>query len=90
MDITFAKNQEDEKQNIYEVSFFNRYTSYILPIILLVSDYVSVLLAEETALFWRPYFSFAYNGSFNVPDYYQYIFVPAILNLERRIRENEK
>ena len=81
MDITFAKNQEDEKQNIYEVSFFNRYTSYILPIILLVSDYVSVLLAEKTALFLRPIIYFSSNESFNIPAYYQYLFVPAIFLL---------
>lgn len=67
--------------NIEAVSFLNRYTSYILPIVLLVSDYVSILLAEKTALFLRPFFSFAYNSDFNVPDSYQYIFVPAIFLL---------
>lgn len=30
-----------------KVSFLNRYTSYILPILLLASDYVSVLLSEK-------------------------------------------
>lgn len=61
-----------------KLTFLERYTSFFLPIILLVSDYVSVLLAEKTALFLRPFFSFAYNSNFNVPDSYQYIFVPAV------------
>ena len=78
---------EDEVMNehyqdkIAEVSFLDRYTSYILPIILLVSDYVSVLLAEGTALFLRPFSYFASNESFNIPDYYFYIFVPAVFLL---------
>ncbi|NCD09009.1 MAG: undecaprenyl-phosphate galactose phosphotransferase WbaP [Negativicutes bacterium] len=61
-----------------ELSFLECHSSAILPVILIISDYVSVLLAEKTALFLRPLFSFAYNGSFNVPDSYQYIFVPAV------------
>jgi len=82
MDNVFFEKGIDEKQyNTIEVSFLNRYTSYILPMILLASDYVSVLLAEETALFLRPFFSFAYNSDFYVPDSYQYIFVPAIFLL---------
>lgn len=84
MDKVFLENEAIINQNqdaVAEVSFFNRYTSYILPIILLVSDYVSVLLAEETALFLRPIFNFASTESFNIPAYYQYIFVPAIFLL---------
>lgn len=84
MDKVFLENEAIINQNqdaVAEVSFFNRYTSYILPIILLVSDYVSLLLAEETALFLRPIFNFASTESFNIPAYYQYIFVPAIFLL---------
>ena len=72
-----AKKQDKRSS----VSFLNRYTSYILPIILMVSDYVSVLLAEETALFLRPFFYFSVHESFNIPAYYQYMFVPAIFLL---------
>lgn len=79
--VFFEKGIYEKQYNTIEVSFLDRYTSYILPIILLVSDYVSVLLAEETALFLRPFFSFAYNSDFYVPDSYQYIFVPAIFLL---------
>lgn len=81
---TILEPQSISQQNqdtVAEVSFFNRYASYILPLILLVSDYVSVLLAEKTALFLRPIVYFSTNESFNIPNYYYYIFVPAIFLL---------
>ena len=34
-----------------KVSFLNYYASYILPIVLLASDYIAVLLAEWAAIF---------------------------------------
>lgn len=84
MDGAVFKDGVSNKQyqnKVGQVSFINRYASYVLPIILLATDYVSVLLAEKTALFLRPFFYFAYNESFNIPDYYYYIFVPAVFLL---------
>ena len=75
------RNETSTAKNINASEGFSSlkcHSSAILPVILIISDYVSVLLAEKTALFLRPLFSFAYNGSFNVPDSYQYIFVPAV------------
>ena len=84
MDKAILEEELMDKQylpKMAEVSFLNRYTSYILPIILLASDYVSVLLAEKTALFLRPFVYFANHESFDLPDYYFYIFVPAVFLL---------
>ena len=84
MDRAILEEKLIDKQylsQMVEVSFLNRYTSYILPILLLASDYVSVLLAEETALFLRPFVYFANNESFDIPDYYFYLFVPAVFLL---------
>ena len=84
MDRAILEEEFTDKQytpKMAEVSFLNRYTSYILPIILLASDYVSVLLAEKTALFLRSFIYFANNEGFDIPEYYYYIFVPTVFLL---------
>ena len=72
---------EKTQDKMREVSFSENYSSYFLPVVLLATDYVSVLLAEETALFLRPIFYFSSNESFIIPAYYQYVFVPSIFLL---------
>ena len=64
-----------------KVSFLNYYSSYILPIVLLASDYIAVLVAEWTAIFLRLNLFIPFVGHFYIPPYYFYVFVPAIFLL---------
>ena len=76
------ENKLCEKKDINRtVSFFDNYASYILPLVLLLSYYVAVLLAEVTAIFLRRNLFSPYDNNFDIPAYYFYFFVPAIFLL---------
>lgn len=55
-------------------------TSYIMPILLLVVDYIAIVLAEKVAVYLRQniilFSSYSYMP--DIPDLYLYVFVPVI------------
>jgi Undecaprenyl-phosphate galactose phosphotransferase, WbaP/exopolysaccharide biosynthesis polyprenyl glycosylphosphotransferase len=78
MNESFVKKQVNKKQNRKEASFLDYCASYIMPIILLVSDYIAVLLAEGTAFFLRKNVIPLYHEVFDIPDLYFYVLVPGV------------
>lgn len=64
-----------------EGTFLDYYAAYLMPVILLLSDYVAVLLAEFAAFFLRKHVIPLYHGDFFIPNAYFYIFVPSVFLL---------
>lgn len=60
------------------ISWSERYASFILPLLLGVADYLAIVLAEEIAYFLRRDVIPLTAGSFTVPSLYLYVIVPTI------------
>lgn len=60
------------------VTFFEEYTSYILPIILIFADYIAVLTGEGIAFWLRSSIIPLFLSNFDVPDIYLYVVIPLI------------
>lgn len=78
MQIQFEKNKKKSLNKKKSISFFDAISAYIMPLILLLSDYISVLFAEGIALFLRKHVIPLYHGEIVMPDLYFYIFVPGV------------
>ena len=70
----YQKNRKTNKK----IFFWDYYASYVLPVILLLSDYLAVLLAEGVAFFLRKNIFPLYYGTFDIPGLYFYILVPGV------------
>ena len=61
-----------------KISWSERYASFILPLLLGVTDYLAIVLAEEIAYFLRRDVIPLTAGAFTVPSLYLYVIVPTI------------
>ncbi len=61
-----------------QISFLEKYTSFLLPILLLLADYFAILIAEYIAFGTRKFIIPLRFDVFFVPDLYFYVFVPLI------------
>lgn len=64
-----------------KVSFWEKYAVAILPVILVLADYLAVLTGEGIAYWLRKTVIPLIYGDFVIPDFYFYIVVPAVFLL---------
>lgn len=61
-----------------KITFFEKYTSFILPIILIFADYIAVLAGEGIAFWLRANIIPLFLSNFDIPDVYLYVVIPLI------------
>ncbi|GBG58001.1 exopolysaccharide biosynthesis protein [Sporomusaceae bacterium FL31] len=64
--------------NAIRITFFEKYTSFILPVILIFADYIALLVGEGVAFFLRDSIVPLFLSNFEMPDIYVYIVIPLI------------
>lgn len=70
-----------EKSNhkpLQHISIEERCTAFVLPVLLIVIDYISIVAAENLAYQIRRYMPPIANPEFNIPPVYLYIIVPTV------------
>ena len=70
-----------EKSNhkpLQHISIEERCTAFVLPVLLIVIDYISIVAAENLAYQIRRYMPPIANPEFHIPLVYLYIIVPTV------------
>ncbi len=74
------RRQTDDKTDLQDLrlSSRERHSHALLPLLLMVCDYLAVVLSELSALFLRRFLPGMPSPDFDIPNIYIYIIVPAI------------